>query len=149
MAKMNNAINPHVADSESFTFFYNGKCILVKAHPKYDCYWCGEDGHVYSVKQNHLRQMQEHKNRNGYLKVGISENGKVRTSWVHILIADAWLSPAGKDDFGNPRNQINHKDGIKTNNQPSNLERNSAKENSHHYRYVLRKIADETLSIDA
>ena len=145
---MNTAINPQETDENSYPFYYNGKSILVKAHPKYDCYWCGEDGHVYSVKQKHLRQMQEHKNRNGYLQVGISENGRVRTSWVHILIADAWLRPAGRDDFGNLRNQINHKDGIKTNNHLSNLERNSAKENSHHFRYVLRKIADETLSID-
>lgn len=145
---MSIAINPQETDNKSYIFYYQGKSVLVKAHPKFDRYWCGEDGHIYSVKQKHLRQMQEHINRNGYLQVGISQNGKVRTSWVHILIADAWLRPAGRDEFGNPRNQINHKDLVKTNNKVSNLERNSAKENSLHFRYMLRKIADETLSID-
>lgn len=145
---MKTLFNEYETDESPYPFFYEGKSILVKAHPKYDGYWCGEDGHIYSVKQKHLRQMKEHKNRNGYLKVGISEGGKVKTSWVHILIADAWLKPAGEDDFGNPRNQINHKDGIKTNNHLSNLERNSAKENSYHFRHILRKIADETLYID-
>lgn len=145
---MNTAINPQETDDASYSFYYEGKSILVKAHPRFDGYWCGEDGHIYSVKQKHLRKMQEHMNRNGYLQVGISESGKVKTSWVHILIADAWLRPAGRDDFGNPRTQINHKDLLKTNNKPSNLERNSAKENSLHFRYMLKKITDETLSID-
>lgn len=145
---MKQLIDEQATDNNSYTFYYEGDRILVKAHPKYDGYWCGEDGHIYSVKQKHLRRMQEHLDANGYLKVGVCKNGKVHTSWVHILIADAWLEPAGEDGFGNPRNQINHKDGVKINNHLSNLERNSAKENSYHFRHILRKIADETLAID-
>ena len=39
-------------------------------------------------------------------------------------------------------------EGRQTNNKLCNLERNSAKENTYHFRQVLRKIADETLAID-
>jgi len=145
---MKQLIDRNKEDANAWTFFHDGKSILVKAHPKYDGYWCGVDGNIYSVKRKHLRVLRQYLNKNGYVTVGLTENGKVHTCWIHILIADAWLKPSGLDRDGNPRNQINHINGVKTNNKLCNLERNSAKENSYHFRYILRKIADESLTID-
>ena len=145
---MKQTINQNKVDANAWTFFHEGKSILVKAHPKYDGYWCGVDGNIYSVKRRYLKILKQSLNKNGYLTVGLTENGKTHTCWVHILIADAWLEPSGLDKDGNLRNQINHLDGRKTNNKLCNLERNSAKENTHHFRQVLMKIAEEMLAID-
>ena len=51
----------------------------------------------------------------GYLHVGLSKNGKVRTHCIHAMVAQAWVS--------NPEDKkcVDHIDGNKTNNHHENL----------------------------
>ena len=61
----------------------------------------------------------------GYGVVDLSKNGNSRTYLVHRLVASNFLGfPKGK--------QVNHKDGVKSNNNLSNLEWVSVKENNEH-----------------
>ena len=62
----------------------------------------------------------------GYLKVGLWKNNKVKTYYVHRLVAEVFLP--------NPNNykEVNHKDENKLNNVVSNLEWCDAKYNSNY-----------------
>ena len=62
----------------------------------------------------------------GYLRTMIVINGRARTIKVHRLVAEAWIeNPQGKP-------QVNHKDGIKSNNHIDNLEWVTKRENIQH-----------------
>ncbi len=51
----------------------------------------------------------------GYLHVGLSKNGKVKTHCIHVMVAQAWvLNPEDKKC-------VDHIDGDKTNNHHENL----------------------------
>lgn len=62
----------------------------------------------------------------GYLHVSISGHGIKLTKAIHLLVAAAFLP----EPF--PGLQINHRDGIKTNNEATNLEWVTSAENSQH-----------------
>jgi NUMOD4 motif len=68
---------------------------------------------------------------NGYLRVRLSKNGKVKTKRVHILVASHFIV--------NPENfpQVNHKDGNKHNNYFTNLEWNTHSMNMRHRFEIL------------
>lgn len=66
------------------------------------------------VQKAHI--IKQYKNKDGYLQVKLSQNGKVCTRSVHRLIALAFL------DNPNGYSEINHKDENKENNNVSNLE---------------------------
>ena len=67
-----------------------------------------------------------HLQREGYLQVPLRVNGIKKTVTVHKLIGLAF--------HPNPNNypQINHKNGVKTDNRPQNLEWCTAKHNVQH-----------------
>lgn len=56
------------------------------------------------------------KMKNGYLKVSLSKNGKVKQTYIHRLVAQSFLPNKNNYDC------INHKDENKVNNIVSNLE---------------------------
>lgn len=62
----------------------------------------------------------------GYQNISLSKNGKVKTHLVHRLVAKAFLE--NKED----REQVNHKDCSKTNNNVDNLEWVTPQENIDH-----------------
>lgn len=69
--------------------------------------------------------------RFGYERVFLCKNGKQRNKPVHRLAAIAFIE--NKEN----KPQVNHKDGVKTNNKVSNLEWATAKENIDHMFNVL------------
>lgn len=69
-----------------------------------------------------IRKLVKHSE--GYRQVGIWRDGKVITYLVHRLVMEAFVGPSSQE--------INHKDGDKTNNRLSNLEYCSRVENVHH-----------------
>ena len=85
----------------------------------------GSDGSIVSTRSNNLRELTPTVSRNGYARISIKAKEK---ALVHRLVAQAYIA--------NPHNypQVNHIDGDKRNNIPSNLEWCSAKHNSKHSR---------------
>lgn len=72
---------------------------------------------------------------NGYLQVSlkIDEKNKFMNKYVHRLVAQFWLENI------NDKKEVNHIDGNKKNNNITNLEWVTAKENSNHRVNVLNK----------
>ena len=73
------------------------------------------------------------KHNKGYLTVTLFKNGRYKRFLIHRLVAKAFLP---HDIF---RNQVNHIDGNKTNNNISNIEWGSSSENQTHRRDILKK----------
>lgn len=102
------------------------------------------DGRKYSYKGKVLKQCVDH---GGYLSVPININGKRRLEKSHRLVATAFVDGKSPD-----RNTVNHIDGNKQNNVPSNLEWCTLSENTRHamkmgfiptgQRHYLAKLTD-------
>lgn len=74
-------------------------------------------------------------NHKGYLTVTLTKEGKHKTHFVHRLVAIAYIP--------NPNNlpQVNHVDGVKTNNRYKNLEWSTNRENTiHAYKNGLTRL---------
>lgn len=86
-------------------------------------YEVSNTGRIYSVKnQKAMRPWGQ----NGYFQTGICLKGVVYRKYIHELVAGAFIGtrPLGLD--------INHKDGYKRNNRPTNLEYVTRAENIRH-----------------
>lgn len=104
-------------------------------------YFVDDEGNVYSKKyhpiQNKhkiLKQLKQKKDRYGYLVVSMMKNKKHFFKTIHRIVAETFIP--------NPDNkpQVNHKNGIKTDNSVSNLEWVSSQENVIHRFNVLKQI---------
>lgn len=78
------------------------------------------------------RFLKQHLTRFGYLSVQLWKDGKVKNFQVHRLVADVFCGGLTPDQ------EVNHKDGVKTHNEPENLEVVTRSENIRHaYRLGL------------
>jgi hypothetical protein len=77
-------------------------------------YKISDDGNVWSIRQE--KWIKPIKHKLGYLKVNLTKNNKMRTFYIHRLVAVAFIS--------NPLNktEVNHKNEIKNDNRAENLE---------------------------
>lgn len=90
----------------------------------FEDYLIYDDGSIFTMKgKKFLKQFSHPK---GYSMVRLSQQGVPKTLLVHRLVASHFIS--NEED----KPQVNHIDGVKTNNHVSNLEWVTAKENVHH-----------------
>lgn len=68
------------------------------------------------------RELSQYKNKNGYLRIKLNN----KNVFIHALVTKFILGERPKDYV------VNHKDGVKTNNRPSNLEYVTLAENTKH-----------------
>lgn len=96
--------------------------IVYKPIPGIAGYFASSAGDVYSQKPNGFYKLKPYVNKSGYYIVSIRRH----TYILHRLVARAFLP--------NPKNlpQINHKNGVRTDNSITNLEWCSLLENTRH-----------------
>jgi len=83
--------------------------------------WNGYDN--INIKE---RIMKSYQNNSGYPCVHLSKNGNIKCYLVHRLVADSFISN------DNNKLEVNHLNGIKTDNNVKNLEWCTKKENERH-----------------
>ena len=91
-------------------------------------YIVSSDGHVYSTKNigrgKYHKEIKQRKNADGYMDVTVGPNNFRTTRKVHRLVAQAFLPPPLDDTY-----EIDHKDRDRSNNDVSNLQWVTHKEN--------------------
>lgn len=72
------------------------------------------------------KELTPRKTQRGYLRVNLSQNNSVIDKYIHRLVAEHFID--------NPLNkpEVNHKNGIKSDNRVDNLEWNTRRENCKH-----------------
>ena len=98
----------------------------INGFPNYEV---SDSGEIRNIKRDKL--LTSYISRFGYKRVRLFKDGKCFQFMVHRLVADAFaLNP-------NKLPQVNHLDGIKTNNVISNLEWVTRSQNQQHAWYQL------------
>lgn len=101
----------------------------VKSLPKKKGY-----GEGYTQKEKLLKNA----NNGQYLFVRLGRDGKYKNLFVHRMVAQAFIPNVER------KSDVNHKNGIKTDNRAENLEWNTRQENIiHSYKSGLQKWTDE------
>lgn len=99
-------------------------------------YTVEDSGKIFSLNYGRTgkkRELRSCLDSHGYMSVNIYINHKLHRKYVHKLVAEAFIP---NDDI--TKNQVNHMDGDKTNNDISNLEWVTPKENTQHA--ILHKL---------
>lgn len=104
-------------------------------------YIAGSDGLIYSTDFNHTGKTKALKgwiDRYGYPQVLLNVDGKRLPRASHRLVALAFI---GKPPTS--KHQVNHKNGVRSDNRPENLEWVTSRENTLHGFARGRKISDK------
>jgi len=94
-------------------------------------YYVDKCGKIYSKNKNGFIELKIFKNKQGYCRVNIKRLGKWKQVFVHRLVAEAFIGKVEGDM------QVNHINGIKDDNNLSNLEIVTRSENAMHSHYIL------------
>ena len=107
----------------------------------YKSYIVYSDGKIFSLARNKF--LKPYISQNGYERVRICYDGKFESWTVHRLVAMMFL------DNAEGKNQVNHKNGIKTDNRVENLEWCTISENQKHsWKMGLIKSAHAKVVLD-
>lgn len=99
--------------------------------PSYESYSISKGGKVINNKT--MKVLRQYEGKSGYMRVALRKDKKQKRESVHRLVGITYIE--NKEELP----QINHKDGDKKNNNVSNLEWVTAKQNQQHRRYVLKR----------
>jgi len=91
-------------------------------------YSVSDAGRVASHKYGKWRVLKKTTFGTGYHRVDFRTNGNRRVIKVHVLVAETFIGAKPTD-----KHEVNHKNGIKTDNRVENLEWCSHRENMRHY----------------
>lgn len=94
-----------------------------------DIYSVSDKGRIRTEKNGHIHKMTP--DIHGYLKTTLSKRPRVICRSIHSLVAAAFIGPR-PDGY-----QVNHKNGVKTDNRVENLEYCTLQENLIHADKVL------------
>jgi len=103
----------------------------MKPCPSYPWLFCDEDGNIFSTKIK--RFLTNKPNKKGYISISFSFGTKL----AHRLVAEAFLGKCPPDK------EVNHINGIKSDNRISNLEYVTKSENAKHACRLLLKRNDK------
>ena len=96
----------------------------MKEIKNYKGYFVDEEGNVYSNKSGEIKKMHPYKSATApYLNIDLFQNGRKHKKQIHRLVGEAFIP--------NPENkpEIHHKDNNPENNNVSNLQWVTRKEN--------------------
>lgn len=110
------------------------KAFQIKDFPNY---YATDNGDIYSrnyLGTGRIKKLLPNQDGSGYYYINLYKNNKRYNKHIHRLIAETFiLNPENKP-------QVNHKNGIKTDNRVENLEWVTASENINHaYKVLGRK----------
>jgi len=109
--------------------------IEIIAIASFDGYGVSRDGRVWTKRNRwgltDWREMKPLVHRKGYQRVCLYKMGSKKYRFIHRLVAEAFLGEVA------PSMQINHINGIKTDNRVENLEICTCSQNIIHSRSVL------------
>ena len=106
----------------------------------YDNYFINEEGYIYSDNGKRKRYLKGSINKDGYVRVGLTKDGKTKEHLVHRLVAQTFIPNKENKPY------VNHINGIKDDNRVENLEWCTQNENMQHKIYVLGETPIKTSS---
>ena len=110
----------------------------VKSSPNYEI---SNNGSVRNINTGKVLKIAT--NNHGYHLVCLSYNNKKQTSYIHRLIAEAFVPT----DLDTRTSVVNHIDGNKSNNVIENLEWTTHAENTYHGKARVKVKAKEIIDI--